>query len=204
MISIIDCKLGNIGSLVNKISLITNDYQVTNNLQLIAQSSCIFLPGVGNAGYAMSELNKILDTNYLKNIIIHQKKPIMGICVGAQIMGSLCEEGNCNGLGFFNFETIKIPHNSKFSLPHVGWNYLNIKKKSFLLDSITKDKRFYFTHSYFMKPKKKDEDILATTDYSLEIPAILNKENIFSVQFHPEKSYDQGIKLINNFITKYN
>ena len=199
MISILDCNLGNIGTLVSKISLLTDNFQVTQKYQDLEKSEKIIFPGVGNSKYAIEFLNKNPELKRIKFLINEKKIPILGICVGAQLMGSFCEEANQKGLSILQFDTLRIPQKKFYNLPHVGWNYLNFKKETFLYDKVDRKKRFYFTHSYFMKTN--DSDIIeATSYYGIDIPSVISKNNIFCIQFHPEKSREQGIQVLKNFI----
>jgi len=137
----------------------------------------------------------------LNKKVLDDKIPLLGICLGAQLLGNRSEEGVLSGLGWIDMEVVKfdkakMPENLK--IPHMSWNEIKIKKQSKLLEGLNDESRFYFVHSYHLKCKNED-DVLATTNYGYEFTSAVEKENIFGVQFHPEKSHKYGMRLLENF-----
>ncbi|MBS3815391.1 MAG: imidazole glycerol phosphate synthase subunit HisH, partial [Hadesarchaea archaeon] len=167
---------------------------VTNKSQKIADADGIVLPGVGAFKTAMNSLGN--GTKIIKNAAA-EGKPILGICLGAQLFADWSEEnGKTKGLGLIPGEIIKLP--KKVKKPHMGWNSIKRKQKHPFLEGIKSGNHAYFVHSYYFKPAKNG--VIATTKYGIEIPAIIGKNNIIGTQFHPEKSGSIGLKMIKNFV----
>ena len=195
---IIDIEAGNILSLKNILSFLTDEVVVSNKDAEIENSTHIFLPGVGSYSNVISKAKNLLNLSLLKNQVIIKKKPILGICVGMQIMSDIGkEDGAYKGLSLINGCVEKIKTNK--ILPHVGWNSIEFTMHNNILDGIPNGTDFYFTHSYYFNTENK-KDNLAITSYDINFPSIINKNNIYGVQFHPEKSQEAGIKLISNFL----
>ena len=161
----------------------------------------IILPGIGHFGKAMSKLRELRLLDVLHEAVLVKQKPVLGICLGMQLMAKKSEEGNADGLGWFDAEVIKfrVSDKLKHKIPHIGWNRINQKKDSLLMNKIVDSAEFYFLHSYHLKINRQS-DVLSETEYDLSFPSAIEKENIFGVQYHPEKSYDAGAQLLNNFI----
>ncbi len=194
MITIIDYGSGNLRSITNAFKKVGMEVKVTRDKKLIEEAEAIVLPGVGAFGKAMNNLE-----NY-KDIILQQiedGKPFFGICLGLQLLLTKSEEDpNVKGLDVIPGKVIRIPPLGK--VPHMGWNQLNIKGDCPILEDI-KDDYFYFLHSYYIKPRREDV-VVATTTYVVEIPSVLYRDNIFATQFHPEKSATAGLKILKNFV----
>jgi glutamine amidotransferase len=200
MIVIIDYGLGNLASVQNMFKKLgTKDVVISNDLDIIKKASKLILPGVGSFDTGMINLESSGLLNCLNEKVLVQKTPILGICLGMQLMTKKSEEGVKSGLGWINAETIKFnfPDDTSFKVPHMGWNYVSIKKENSLIELNTKNK-FYFVHSYYVKCSDT-EDIMGTTNYFEEFTCFFNHNNIFGVQFHPEKSLKFGMKLLENF-----
>jgi glutamine amidotransferase len=198
-IKIIDYGMGNIQSVKNAFELFNCNVEIINNPEEINKGDGIILPGVGAFGNAVNNLQerKIIDP--LKEAVLEQKIPLLGICLGMQLLADKSEErGNHNGLSFISGQICKIPFVEGFRLPHVGWNDVSIKRKDPLFKNIIDKGSFYFVHSY--RFECEDEFVVATTDYGQNINAVVQKNHIFGVQFHPERSQRKGLHLINNFI----
>ena len=204
-VTIVDYNSGNISSVINSFEEVAKDkvtIEVTSDFKKIKSSDKLVLPGQGSFKSCVDALNTIdglVDT--LNEFVINGKKPLLGICVGLQMFADIgYEEKESKGLGWISGKVSKIDNqNDKFKLPHIGWNEINIVKKSKILKDIDNKSHMYFVHSYELIPENKDV-ISATTDYSSNIVCSIEKENIFGTQFHPEKSDKIGLKIINNFI----
>ena len=205
-VTIVDYNSGNISSVINSFNEVAKDkvnIEVTSNLDSIKTSDKVVLPGQGSFKSCIDRLNSIdglIDT--LKEFVIENKKPILGICVGLQMFADIgYEETETKGLGWISGKVSKIDNqNGKFKLPHIGWNEINIVKDSKIFDNIEDKSHMYFVHSYEFIPEDKSV-IAATTDYSSKVVCAAEKDNIFGTQFHPEKSDKIGLRIIENFIT---
>ena len=207
-IAIIDYESGNISSVINsfkKVSINQNiviKIEVTADLKTILSSDKIILPGQGSFKNCTESLEKIKGLKEtLNEFAIIKKKPLFGICVGMQMFADVgYEETETKGLGWIAGKVSKIDNKEgKYKLPHIGWNQINIIKKNKILNKIKNNSHFYFVHSYQFIPD--DENVVsATTEYSSNIVCAVEKENIFGTQFHPEKSDQAGLKIIENFI----
>ena len=198
-IAIIDYDVGNVKSVQNAIESIGNLKPiVTKNPTDIAESDCIILPGVGAFGAAMNALNKSGLISTISNEIFKKKKPILGICVGFQVLFESSEEGSEKGLGWLPGKVIHFDENYDISIPHFGWNDITIKNNEWLFDGIERNSSFYFAHSYHAVSDKSI--LVATCNHGYEFPVFVRKENIFATQFHPEKSHKSGLQLLKNFI----
>jgi len=204
-VTIVDYNSGNISSVINSFKEVAKEKiktEVTSNLDKIKSSDKIVLPGQGSFKSCVDALNNIdglVDT--LNEFTIINKKPLLGICVGLQMFADVgYEEIETKGLGWITGRVSKINNqNGKYKLPHIGWNELNIVKDSRILKDIKDKSHMYFVHSYEFIPEDKHV-ISSTTDYSTNIVCSVEKENIFGMQFHPEKSDKNGLKIIDNFI----
>ena len=203
-ITIVDYGLGNILSAqqsflkVTELNNINADILISNDPNVIKDSTHVVLPGQGAFKSCMQGLSKIsgiLDTLY--NFAVIKKKPFLGICVGMQLLALDSEEnGNHKGLGWINGHIKKLP-SKNIKMPHMGWNSIKLKNNQLKIKPLEAD--YYFVHSYYFDCVNK-EDILAETVYGLNFTSIVAKENIYGVQFHPEKSSKQGLRLINSFL----
>ncbi len=204
-VTIVDYNSGNISSVINSFKEVAKNkvnIEVTSDLNKIKSSDKVVLPGQGSFKSCIEALNKINGlTDILNEFTINNKKPLLGICVGLQMFADIgYEESETKGLGWIPGKVSKINNqNGNYKLPHIGWNQINIVKKSKIFKDIENDSHMYFVHSYEFIPKDKNV-ITATTDYSSKIVCSVEKENIFGTQFHPEKSDSIGLKIIDNFI----
>lgn len=201
MITIIDYGLGNIRAFVNVYERLNIKTKVAHNANEIKGATKIILPGVGAFDYAMKQLNASGMRDELDNKVLGEKIPVIGICVGMQILANSSEEGILPGLGWIDgevklFDTSKILHKTR--LPHMGWNNINPVNMHFLLNGLDNQSRFYFLHSYYFVCHNENE-IISTTEYGISYASAVNRENIFGIQFHPEKSHSNGIQLLHNF-----
>lgn len=196
MISIIDYGMGNLRSVQKALESIGEEAIITSDKEQIDKSEGIILPGVGAFPDAMENLrSKGLD-EALK-YAVSQKKPVLGICLGMQLLFSEGEEVKlCNGLGFMQGKIKRLYGDVK--IPHMGWNSLKIEKKCAILEGVAEGSYVYFVHSFYAEMTNK-EDLNATTFYAMDVPAVVSDNNLFGVQFHPEKSGDVGIQMLKNF-----
>ena len=204
-VTIVDYKSGNISSVINSFKEVAKDkvkIEVTSDLKKINLSDKVVLPGQGSFKScidALNTINGLVET--LNDFAINNKKPLLGICVGLQMFADVgYEETETKGLGWIAGKVTKIDkQNRKYKLPHIGWNEINIMKKSKIFKDIKDKSHMYFVHSYEFIPNDKNT-ISATTNYSSSHVCAIEMENIFGTQFHPEKSDKVGLKIINNFI----
>ena len=204
MIAVIDYGVGNLFSLLSSLNYVGLDTKLTNNIEEIKNAKGIILPGVGAFRDAIGNLEKYR----LKEILINEAKngkPFLGICLGMQMLFEKSYEyGEYEGLGLINgtVQEIKkyIPENSDLKIPHMGWNSLAINdgfKDDKILKDVDNNEYVYYVHSYFAKTDIKN--IVAYSEYGTKIPGIVKNENVYGMQFHPEKSGDTGLKLLKNW-----
>lgn len=198
MIVIIDNQMGNIRSVTNALLLLGADYLVSDAPSDIAMADGLILPGVGNFEKAMSNLNKKELTQEIINFV-KQGKPLLGICLGMQLLFDSSDEGYpIPGLGLIKGEVLSLKGRvNDLAVPHIGWNDLMVKK-SVLFEEVNNGDCVYFVHSYAVYTT--EQYIMATTDYGTNVVAAVEKGNIYGVQFHPEKSQQVGLKILENFI----
>ena len=197
MITVIDYACGNIKSILNILKRCNVDFQVSSKEKEIHSSDKLILPGVSNFSYCMKSLkDKKLD-KVIKDFV-NENKPFLGICSGMQVLGTFSDEGKCEGLNLIEGHIKKFSVAKCKIVPHVGWNKIEIKQ-NILTQNIDNLKRFYFCHSYYFEPAS-EKNIMLTTDYHIKFCSGIYKKNIFGIQFHPEKSLNDGIKLISNFV----
>ena len=199
MIAIIDYQMGNLRSVQKAVEKAGFEATITSNPQTVAAAEKVVLPGVGAFEDAIAELHRRDLVNPIKDVI-QANKPFLGICLGLQLLFDISYEGGeFEGLGIIPGEVRRFDVNTGFKVPHMGWNQANIVRNAPILDGIEFGTHFYFVHSYALQGKKMDQ-ILASTNYSQKIPAIIGKENYIGVQFHPEKSGNSGQKFIYNWL----
>lgn len=200
MIAILDYGLGNLGSIANMLKVIGEKSSITNKVEEINDADGIILPGVGAFDAGMQKLNDSGLTQII-NECAENGTPILGICLGMQLLGRRSEEGTIPGLGLIPFECKKFnfSDDTTLKIPHMGWDIVDIKQRSPLVNNLEGIQRYYFVHSYHAVCDRK-ENILMTCDYGYEFAASVVKDNIIGVQFHPEKSHDFGLALLTNFV----
>lgn len=199
MVTIIDYGMGNLGSIVNMIKKIGGDSILTSDKSAIEKAQKLILPGVGAFDNGMKHINELGISELLTRKVLSEKIPLLGICLGMQLLTKGSEEGILPGLGWVDAETIKFKSDSSIRIPHMGWNTVKVMKPNPLINNEDPDTRFYFVHSYYVKCHQP-EDILLTTNYGIEFTSGLQHGNIWGVQFHPEKSHKFGMRLLTNFL----
>ncbi len=172
---------------------------ITDDLSVIKSAERLILPGVGHFSHGMQQLENSGIANLIKEHALIQQKPILGICLGMQLLTNFSEEGNVNGLGLVDAQTKKFElQDATLKVPHMGWNTVEFKKDSPINTGVSISPRYYFVHSYFVDCANQD-DILCTTLYGQEFVSGFQHQNIFGLQFHPEKSHKFGMELLTNF-----
>ncbi len=199
-ICILDYGSGNVTSVFNMLKFIEFEPEISNEKKKIKDASHIILPGVGSYKSGMEKIKKTLPIDFLENEILKKGKPFLGICLGMQVLSTIGYEfGEYDGLNWIEGEVKKLDV-KKSVLPHVGWNEVTAKSNNnILFKNIKIDENFYFVHSYYFNIFKK-ENVLATSTYETEFTSAVRRDNIFGVQFHPEKSQKSGMKLLKNFL----
>ncbi len=200
MVSIIDYDAGNIKSVEKALTYLGEEAIITRDPDIILSSDRVILPGVGCFGDAMNKIREYKLENVIYDVV-GSGKPFLGICLGLQLLYKTSEESpNAIGLGILDGEILRIPDAPGLKIPQIGWNSLNINKNAKLFHGIPEGAYVYFVHSYYLK-SKSIEDVAATTHFSVDIHASVEKNNIFACQFHPEKSSDVGLAILKNFIS---
>lgn len=172
---------------------------ITSNISDVKNADKYLLPGVGSFDYGIKKLKNSPFFNQLENEVLDNRKPILGICLGMQLLGLSSEEGSEKGLGWINAETVKFDlENKNLAVPHMGWNQVYPISHNGLFKGLTEVNRFYFVHSYHIVCHE-EKDILATSNYGKMFTCSIHKKNIYGVQFHPEKSHKFGMQLLKNF-----
>lgn len=199
MIAILNYGLGNLGSISNMLKVIGEKNQITDDPETIKNSDGIILPGVGAFDAGMKSLNESGLTKSIK-VFADTGKPILGICLGMQLLGDKSEEGSLPGLSLIPFECKKFKFNDNtLKIPHMGWDTVHFEHNHPILNDLTDTQRYYFVHSYHAICHNND-NVLMSCDYGYKFAAAVVSNNIIGVQFHPEKSHDFGLALLSNFV----
>lgn len=199
MITIIDYGMGNLRSVQKAFERIQVAANITADVNEILNADKLVLPGVGHFTQGIGNLKLKGLLNALNEAVIEKKKPILGICLGMQLMTDYSEEGNCEGFGWVRAKTQRFTFNANgLKIPHMGWNNLSIKNSDSIFRGISSDNFFYFVHSYYVTCVN-EVDVLSETSYGNKFVSSFNKDNIFGCQFHPEKSHDKGLQILKNF-----
>ena len=197
MICIVDYDGGNINSLSNILVRLGITFKISKELNDLENAKKIILPGVSNFSYCMKQIKNLNLESFLKSQIFEKKKPFLGICSGMQILSKFSEEGNIDGLSFIDAHVKKFKSSPTNRVPHIGWNKVYFKQNK-IFNNIENGSRFYFCHSYYVESNNAKINT-ANTNYDVDFVSGLNIDNIYAVQFHPEKSFENGMKLISNF-----
>lgn len=198
MIGIIDYDAGNIKSVEKAFLHLGEEVLVSRNPKILLKADKVVLPGVGSFGQAMENLNRYGLVQVIQEIA-GSGTPFLGICLGLQLLFEKSEESpGVKGLGILKGEILKIPFSPGLKIPHMGWNSLKLQNNGRLFQGIPEDTYVYFVHSYYLKAEE-EEIVKAVTDYSTCIHASVEKNNVFACQFHPEKSSNYGLKILENF-----
>jgi glutamine amidotransferase len=201
MIAIVDYGLGNVKAFANVYKKLNIPAIIAKHAEELKNATKVILPGVGAFDHAMKMLEKSAMKPVLDELVLQNKVPVLGVCVGMQMLARSSEEGKLPGLGWIDGEVIGFKSSApecSIRIPHMGWNNVKPVKMNSLLQGLGLEGRFYFLHSYYMRCAKS-EDVVAVTEYGVEFACAVNHGNIHGVQFHPEKSHQWGIKLLENF-----
>lgn len=200
MIGIIDYGVGNLKAFSNILNQLAISHEIVSDRERLKHSNKIILPGVGAFDSVIEKLEKSPLFHELEELVLVKKIPILGVCVGMQILANSSEEGVRSGLGWIDsvVKKFQFPITDKFTVPQIGWNNILIQKENPLLKDLEPNPHFYFLHSYYIDCKN-ESDVLARADYGGLFTCAVNRENIFGTQFHPEKSHHNGVNLIKNF-----
>jgi glutamine amidotransferase len=200
MIAIIDYDAGNIASVEKAVKKLGYECIVTRDKEVLQKADKLILPGVGAFKDAMDKLNEYGLTDIVKKLVLEDKKPILGICLGLQLMFESSEENpGVEGLSLLKGKIVRLPEGDDRKIPHMGWNSLEFPKKSKLFEGVVKGSFVYFVHSYYLQAE--DENVVAAiSKYGADIHAAVEWENIYATQFHPEKSSAVGLKILSNFL----
>ena len=201
-LAIVDYGMGNLNSVKKKLDRLKTTASITSNPKDIIKADKIILVGVGHFAKAMKNIKELNLLDTLNEVAIIKKKPVLGICLGMQLMANDSEEGNSEGLGWLdaNVRKMQVDDTLRFKIPHTGWNKITQSRKSHLMKGIPESSEFYFVHSYHLM-SNETSNILNETEYCFKFTSAIEKNNIFGVQYHPEKSHDIGEVLLKNFIS---
>ena len=200
MIAIIDYDAGNIKSVEKVLQHLGQEAVITKDRDVILSSDKVILPGVGSFGDAIGKLRKYKLDQVIYDVV-DKKIPFLGICLGLQLLFESSEETpGVSGLGILKGKILRIPDCDGLKIPHMGWNSIEIKEGSRLFTGIPNQSYVYFVHSYYLKAEE-EADVAASTHYSVDIHASAEHDNIFACQFHPEKSSEVGLKILQNFVS---
>lgn len=204
MIVIVDYGMGNLRSILRKFERMKVTAKISSKSEDVINASKLVLPGVGHFEQAMAKLYELSLVDVLNHRVLVDKVPILGICLGMQLLTKHSEEGDANGLGWLDAQTRKLDASTlRLKIPHMGWNTVQTMRHNRLLGRIEKeDLLFYFAHSYYVSCYDQD-DILSTTNYGITFTSTVAKGNILGTQFHPEKSHQSGFQILRNFVELY-
>jgi glutamine amidotransferase len=198
---IVDYGCGNLNTVLRRVHSLGCDGTISDNPELVADADRLILPGVGHFGAAMERMRASGLAAALDQAVSKRKVPVLGICLGMQLMARWSEEGETEGLGWFDAEVrhFQVRDKRRFKVPHTGWNTVGWRRSSPLLEDVPDQSEFYFVHSYHWQNGSAG-NVLGETEYECTFPSVVQRENMFGVQFHPEKSYDVGLQLLRNFV----
>jgi glutamine amidotransferase len=202
MIAIVDFGMGNLGSIRNMLAKIGAESVITSDPRAIEAADKLILPGVGAFDRAMENLHRAGLVTVLNDKVVARKTPLLGICLGMQLLSRRSEEGSLPGLGWIAADTVRFPaeiDGVRLTVPHMGWNTITVTQPAALLGQVGPDPRFYFVHSYHVRCER-EADVAATAHHGITFHAAVASGNIVGTQFHPEKSHKFGLALLRSFV----
>jgi len=202
VVTVVDLGIGNTRSILDMLKKVGGKGVLSRDASGIEEAEKLILPGIGAFDQGMARLEKLGIIPVLNQKVIQNRTPILGICLGMQLMTKGSEEGKSSGLSWINAQTVSFRFSGRdrnLRVPHMGWNVVKPVKKDLLFEDLDDQSRFYFVHSYHVLCDDPG-DVLTVTSYGLEFVTSLSKSNIYGVQFHPEKSHKFGMKLLKNFL----
>lgn len=204
MIAVVDYGMGNLGSIVNMLRKVGAEAVISDDREVVSRAQKLILPGVGAFDGGMRNLTERGLVPLLNAKAVNGKTPLLGICLGMQLLCSRSEEGVLPGLGWLDADVVRFRHREEerdLKIPHMGWNEVAVRQKHPLLQGLADDNRFYFVHSYHVVCRDA-QNILGETNYGFPFASVVAKGNIMGVQFHPEKSHRFGLQLLRNFVER--
>ena len=198
MITIVDYGVGNIASLVNMYDYLGHTIEVSDQPDRIRAADKLILPGVGAFDKAMSTLQAKNLVSPIQDAVLERGRPLLGVCLGMQLLARGSEEGNLPGLGLIDADVVRIPAHAHLKIPHMGWAEVELGAPAVLFPATNERERFYFVHSYFLRCDN-DADCAGTVNYGARMCVAVSHRNVHGVQFHPEKSHRFGMRLLNSF-----
>jgi glutamine amidotransferase len=199
VIVVVDYGVGNIASVLNMLKRVGAKAMSSNRPEDIQAAEKLILPGVGAFDAGMQTLRASGLVEVLNEQVLQVRKPVIGVCLGSQMLGNSSEEGREPGLGWIDMDIVRFEKRDGRKVPHMGWNGVTPAQQHPMLTGIDQQSRFYFVHSYYMLPRDPGNTLL-TTNYDQQFTAAVVKDNIFGFQFHPEKSHKFGMQLFKNFV----
>ena len=200
-IVIVDYHTGNLNSIKTTLDRLGGVSFVSSHVEDLARADKIILPGVGHFAKAMANLEQLGLIDALNEAVLIKHKPVLGICLGMELMATTSQEGDTPGLQWLDAEALRMKPSAtaRHKVPHMGWNRIRIKKPSALMKGVDDQSEFYFAHSYHLRINDRS-DLLTETEYGISFASAVERNNIFGVQFHPEKSHRIGVQVLKNFI----
>ena len=200
-IVIVDYRTGNLNSIKRTLDRLGSRSTVSSKIEDLTWADKIILPGVGHFAKAMATLKELGLLDALNETVLIKRKPVLGICLGMELMATRSQEGDTPGLRWIDAEAVRLKSSvaARHKVPHMGWNRIQIRKASGLMKGVDDLSEFYFAHSYHLDINDRS-DLLTETEYSISFPSAVERNNIFAVQFHPEKSHRIGVQVLKNFI----
>jgi imidazole glycerol-phosphate synthase subunit HisH len=195
MIAVLDFNLGNTGSVVNMLKRLGCHVKIAKDTDSLVGATGLILPGVGAFDRGMDKIDNSGLKQQLNDLVLVEKLPVLGICLGMQLMTKGSEEGETKGLGWIDAHTVKFTPEGKLKYPHMGWNLVEPHKNNELFMKLDAESKFYFVHNYHVECNDKD-DVMTSTDYGYKFTSSFQHENIWGCQFHPEKSHKFGMQLL--------
>jgi glutamine amidotransferase len=200
-ISILDAGSGNVGSLVRKLESLGAEVAIAREARDLRSASRLVLPGIGRFDVAMDKLNSCEFAEALHEAVTIRKVPVLGICLGLQLMAGGSEEGGGRGLGWIEGRSVRlrVADTRRYKVPHIGWNTVESTRNGLLLRGLDSDSTFYFSHSYHLNAMRP-ETVTGVSHYDYAFPSVIEQQHVFGTQFHPEKSHRPGDILLRNFL----